>query len=375
MKKTETIKKIIEAGIDVFSTLPYEEVAMAQICQRAGISNGSIYNYFSSKEILFKYLLDETCLRLDESFKKTEGETIEERLESFITINLYMAKKEYKIIKIYREGQYKFPEYEQKLRKVYINALIFIFKHKIDEIQYLYIMSGIRFINVRYAKGAISPSIKTMVNFILKGCFKNKEVDFKKMKDCSLYTIVPFNPNNKKSILLQCGEKLFGENGYHNVKITDITESSGIAIKTFYKHFSKKEEFLEEISGHLTHSILFFLQYNTNNVTNLFEKHIFYMFLIISFFENSPYRYQLIRESEFVLKGASKEYFYNLENLYLDSFLDSDLNMTVDEKKLLSNFLIGISHYIGIELFFTKNIKEKFKVLEGLSQYLLNGVS
>lgn len=373
MKKLNTFEKIINASISIFSTSSYEEVAISEICKVAKISNGSIYNYFSSKETLFKCLLDEICLRLDNAFKNVSGNSIQSKLESFIRINLQMAKKEFSLITIYRDGQYKFPEYEQKLRKIYIDALTNIFNSNIDEIQYLYIMSGIRFINVRYANNAIlTPCIKTISSFILNGCFNGNKVNFNKLKNWPLYSIVPFNPDNKQAIFLQTGEKLFGENGYYNVKIQDITAECGIAIKTFYLFFKTKKKFLLNISEHLIHSIIFFLKYNTPNNLKLFEKHIYYIFLIISFFENAPYRYQLIRESEFIINDISKKYFFDLENFYMESFIDSPIED--NEKILLSNFLIGITHYLGIELFYTKNITDKYTVLQGLEKYLLFGI-
>lgn len=372
MKKQQTLNKIIDTSISIFSKLPYEEVALSQICVDAEISNGTIYNYFKSKEIIFKYLLEETCIRLEKAFSKIQGNTVEERLEHFIEINLYMAKKEFDLIKIYREGQYKFIEYEQKLRKIYIDSIEKVYNKPINGIQYLYIMSGIRFINVAYTKANLKPNIHFLSKIILNGIFNNQSFNFDKLQDQPLYTIIPFNPNNKKAQLLYYGEKLFGEQGYNNVKIIDITRHSNIAIGTFYNYFEKKEQFLKEITTQLSNSFLFFLDFNSKNSTNLLEKHISYLFLIITFFERSPHRYQVIREAEFISNHISTEYFNSVESLYLKSFDNTDY--TDEEKKLLSNFLIGISHYLGIELFFTKNIPDKFKVLEQLTHYLINGI-
>ncbi len=372
MKKQQTLNKIIDTSISIFSKLPYEEVALSQICIDAEISNGTIYNYFKSKEMIFKFLLEETCIRLEKAFSEIQGSSVEERLEHFIEINLYMAKKEFDLIKIYREGQYKFIEYEQKLRKIYINSIEKVYNKPINGIQYLYIMSGIRFINVAYTKANLKPNIHFLSKIILNGIFNNQTLNFEKLQDQPLYTIIPFNPNNKKAQLLYYGEKLFGEQGYNNVKIIDITRHSNIAIGTFYNYFEKKEQFLEEITTQLSNSFLFFLDFNSKYSTNLLEKHINYLFLIITFFENSPHRYQVIREAEFISNHISKEYFNSVESLYLKSF--DNTPYSDEEKKLLSNFLIGISHYLGIELFFTKNIPDKFKVLEQLTHYLVNGI-
>lgn len=372
MKKERTLNKIIDTSISIFSRLPYEEVALSQICVEAQVSNGTIYNYFKSKEELFKYLLAETGIRLEKAFDSLTGDSVESRLEDFIRINLLITKKEYSLIKIYREGQYKFIEYEQVLRKIYIHALQNIFGKTINEFEYLYIMSGIRFINIIYTNKNETPDIKFLSKIITKGGFKGSDFSLENLKEQTLYTIIPFNPNNKKAQLLFHGEKLFGEKGYSNVKITDIAKSANIAIGTFYNYFEKKEQFLEEITTQLTKSVLFFLEFNTSNIKDLFEKQITYMFLMITFFENSPYKYQIIRESEFISQDISRDFLQKVETLYLNSFTDTDFSEK--EKVLLSNFFMGISHYIGIELFFTKNIDEKFKVLEHLSHYLKNGI-
>ena len=186
MKKNienKTMNKIITSAITVFSSLPYKEVPLSQITNLAGISNGSIYNYFKTKEELFKYLLNEACERIKKEFLKIEGEKLEERLYSFIELNFNLARKEFNIIKIFREGQYKFIEYEQKLRKIYIGSLKKIFKRDISEVEYLYIMSGIRFININFTNKKIPLNIEFLVQRILKGMLPNWKYNYISSKE------------------------------------------------------------------------------------------------------------------------------------------------------------------------------------------------
>ncbi len=44
---------IVEAAMDVFSRLPFHQVKMEEVAERAGVGKGTIYEYFSGKDELF----------------------------------------------------------------------------------------------------------------------------------------------------------------------------------------------------------------------------------------------------------------------------------------------------------------------------------
>ncbi len=50
--------QVIEAALDEFAAVPYAQASVNRIVARAGISKGSFYQYFHSKEDLFLYLLE-----------------------------------------------------------------------------------------------------------------------------------------------------------------------------------------------------------------------------------------------------------------------------------------------------------------------------
>jgi AcrR family transcriptional regulator len=53
----ETVRKLLEAGIVEFEERGFQGVRVDDVVQRAGISHGTFYLYFSNKEDLFKALL------------------------------------------------------------------------------------------------------------------------------------------------------------------------------------------------------------------------------------------------------------------------------------------------------------------------------
>ncbi|MBO0821682.1 MAG: TetR/AcrR family transcriptional regulator, partial [Nocardiopsaceae bacterium] len=53
----ETVRKLLEAGVVEFEERGFQGVRVDDVVQRAGISHGTFYLYFSNKEDLFKALL------------------------------------------------------------------------------------------------------------------------------------------------------------------------------------------------------------------------------------------------------------------------------------------------------------------------------
>ena len=257
--KKKTKQKIIDSAIDLFSKDSYGKVSIAQICKNAQISNGIIYNYFKNKEELFTYLLEETSNRIEEQFKNIEGKDLQTRMESFILLNFDITVKEFPLIRVYREGQYKFIEYEQKLRNVYLEALKAVYGRELKELEYLFIMSGIRYINVNFVKRGIDIDEKFLAHILLHGFFNRSDLEVESFADMDFYLRVLFNSGNKKHKLLEVGEKLFGEINYYKVTINDIAREAQIGVGSFYHFYENKDVFLREIVGNLKKTTICFL--------------------------------------------------------------------------------------------------------------------
>lgn len=372
-KDNSTKEKIISAAIDLFAELPYEEVSVAQICKNAGVSNGIIYKYFKNKIELFQYLLEEVIRRIESYFENIEGNGIKERLESYININLELTKKEFKIIRIYRAGQYKFIEYEKKIKIIYINGLEKVFNRKMEMYESFFLLSGIRFINIFYTANNLECDVKFLVKILLYGFLGEFKISIKNFNEMSFFLRVPFNSSSVKCLLLEKGTEIFMKKDFFDIKILDITKAASISSGNFYNYFSSKDEFFKEIIVRFKKQLFYFLKDNYKKEFLPNENHVMFLYLMLEYFKDSYYKDKIMREAEFIAPELYFKYLNKDFNFYLETL--DELNYSFERKKIIVAVLLGIAHYMRIEFFYTKNITNKEDFLKKISYFLKNGVS
>lgn len=368
-----TKNKIIMAAIDLFAEHPYEEVSIVQICKNAGVSNGIIYTYFKNKTELFKYLLEEVIRRIESYFDNIKGNNVKERLESYIRINLELTKKEFKLIKIYRAGQYKFIEYEKKIKVIYINGLEKVFNRKMEMYESFFILSGIRFINIFYIANNLECDVKFLVKILLYGFLGDFNISIKAFNEMSFFLRVPFNSSSIKCLLLEKGTEIFMKRDFFDIKVLDITKASAISSGSFYNYFSNKDEFFSEIIVRFKKQLFYFLKdnYKKNLLPN--ENHVMFLYLMLEYFKDSYYKDKIVRETEFIAPNLYFKYQDKDFKFYMETL--DDLNYSFERKKIIVAVLLGIAHYMRIEFFYTKDITNKEEFLEKMAYFLKNGVA
>ena len=59
LKSKETKAKIFKAARHILQKKGYEELSIKNICEEAGVSNGSFYHHFKTKDDLLSYYIEE----------------------------------------------------------------------------------------------------------------------------------------------------------------------------------------------------------------------------------------------------------------------------------------------------------------------------
>ena len=79
MGKDDTRQHIIETAVGLLSERWYSVVSVADICRKAGVSNGLFYAYYRNKEALIRELLERFLGVLEESVTDLDRGTIRQR--------------------------------------------------------------------------------------------------------------------------------------------------------------------------------------------------------------------------------------------------------------------------------------------------------
>jgi AcrR family transcriptional regulator len=365
-------ENIVSSAMDVFYENSYDKVSIAKICKNAGVSNALFYKYFKNKDEIYKSIMDKAIGRVDSLTKNITGCTIEDRLTLFIKLNYISSKEKYRLLKIYREGQYRFIKYEQLLRKSYMKAFENIFDRKITNTEYIFIESGMRYININYKLKDLDKDAEFLAKLILNGIFDYKDFDVKKFDEKEIYMRYVFHNGDLKHQLLSEGEKLFGSNGVYETKISDLAKKVGGGIGGFYYYFKTKDDFFKEIVVNTQKILYFFLKDNNSNTKSPLGINVFYIYLFLEYYKDNIYKCQIMREVEFIEPSLFEDFKGKLNKLYLNSIKNIDYNEY--EKEIICNFLLGISHYSTIEIFFTKSIKNKYVFLDEIKNMLSKGI-
>ncbi|MBB6482534.1 TetR/AcrR family transcriptional regulator [Spirochaeta isovalerica] len=367
----DTKERIMRSAEHLFSLRQFDDVSIAEICREANVSNGVYYRYFRNKEILLRSLNDSFLEYFEEMLSRLDGESVEERLHDFISIVLRVGRERKSEITIFREGQYRFYGYEDKLREIYIKSAEKVFGREISEAEYLYTLSGLRFCSTRALYNGMKVKPEYLVDFILKGILHSGKKTIPRLPDTFKS---PFQPSAEtgQAKLIQSGLSLFGEKGFYHTAVADIVRDSGLAVGTFYTHFESKEMFLNHLVLKLGENTRHYLSEQVAAVEDRLEQEISGLWYFLNYFHDHLEYYSIVREAEFVANEVVNQYYNAFEQGYMKNLT----SVPEGEKRLHgANFLMGLAHYTGIEVLHRKRIQDIKPFLQRIMTLLDEGIS
>jgi len=368
-RKTPTKGKLLQSAEALFSRYWYETVSVNQICKEAGLSNGVYYRYYKGKEEIFRELLDAFLKAIAEDLSAITGKTVSARLKVFIDTLLSLGREYKSLVTIFREGQYRFPEYEKRLRELYVDSVRRVYDREITEAEYLYIVSGIRFLSIRALYDNIHAETETAQKLIEGGIFQDKAV---KTAAPQVFPAPEHEaPENSRSLILDAATELFGSQGFYNVNVFEIAKRAGFSVGTFYIHFGSKELCLSEVVRRIGRRTRHYITENIPPGLNRTETEIMGMRLFLNYFRGNTHYYDIVREAEFVVNDTAREYYGRFENGYLKTLRKTKSR----DLRTVANMLMGISHYLGIEVFFSDRVRDEELLISSIGRFLSSGIS
>ncbi len=366
-------KRLLTAAIDLFAGRWYEAVSIVEICKQADLSNGAFYKHFPNKETIFLTIVETFLEKFEPVFQSFDGVTVPERLEEFYCKLLTVNREERDLIQIFREAELKYPEFEKRLREIYMNALEVVFGRPISEAEYLYAIAGVRFMVRRPVFNEEHVSAEMLAKYVLNGLFPEPAEHPSEDR----YLTIPNEPamafpgDSTKHKLIMAGLELFGKKGYHVVNVFEIAQQAGFSVGTFYLHFSSKEVFLVEVIRHISLEIRWYIALRAEHTLPRLHSEILALRLFLNFFLSHKEYYQIAREAEFTPTEAMDEYYDGFEQAYIQTFK----NESIENPRVVAAYLMGIAHYMGIDYVFSRTVDDVVSVLREFVHIFEHGLT
>ena len=377
-RDTGTQKKILDTAIALFSARWYSSVSVAEICRAAGLSNGVFYRYFDNKEALVLHILEDVITRIGEALEGIQGTTLYERLTSMSDIIVRFSFDHPDQVTVFREGQYRYFEYERRLTDMYRRVLSKVLGRPAGIPEYLTAVGGPRFAAVRAALQGSTVSSTALADIVAYGAFPGLNWNSERVFNITITPPTISFGETSRERLMKAGKRLFGERGFHAVNIHEITDAADLAVGSFYKYFESKENFFREQITSVGHEVRKFIAAHMTPGLNRLEEEMQGIFLFGVYLSLDPWCYNIVREGEFVSLPTVKEYYEAFRRGYLKrgtTGFDAEA-IAADPRYMDSavEYLLGISHYYGMEVAFDGSPHNARDIVEGIGDYLMHGL-
>jgi AcrR family transcriptional regulator len=380
--RPETARRLTEAAIACFSRKWYGTVSVAEICREAGLSNGVFYRYFDGKEALFKEILGQVLSGIREVVESVGGATPRDRVEALARALFRFTGSRGDLISVFREGQYRYFDYERRLVDIYMRGLSRALGREIGPAEYLFVFGGLRFCAIRWAAKASPLEPRAVEAILVRGLFPGLAFDPEKVFGGAATPLPVALEEGVRERLLRSGRRLFGEKGFFETNIHEVTGGAGLSVGAFYTHFESKEAFYAELIALVGRDIRGFISRNLNlrgrgASLNALELELRGLWLWLVYLSIDKNCYNIVREAEFILPGSVRDYY----GAFIDGYLRrpaglrlSDASPGMDETTAIE-FLLGLAHYLGMEAAFDQSPLNARALIESLGTYLVRGMS
>lgn len=261
-KAEQTRESLLRAGEATFSERGYHVASVSEICQRAGLANGTFYRYFDNKEEIFVALVERLQVEMRQRIERVTdgvGGSRDTLIRAYRDVLAYVEEHsalylvgrgaEAMQMGIHRHFRANLAEALQQIIQIGIQTGEL---RPIDPQVAAYAVLGIiEFTVMRYIlwePDALSESVlQTLDAMILRGFDSGAApsppraaIEASTAPDVVEKVEELHGGEATKQALLAAAERLFGQAGFHRTAISGITYLAGVAQGTFYLHYPSK---------------------------------------------------------------------------------------------------------------------------------------
>ena len=143
----------------------------------------------------------------------------------------------------------------------------------------------------------------------------------------------------------------FGQKGYHDTSISDITQTAGVALGTFYVYFASKEAIFRALLSHMGELTRHWISKKIAGAPDRLSAERMGIEAFIEFVREHKDLYRIVMEAQFVANDAYIEYYSVFADAYIqnldDAVVKGEISQGENEERAWA--LIGMSVFLGMK--------------------------
>jgi AcrR family transcriptional regulator len=189
----------------------------------------------------------------------------------------------------------------------------------------------------------------------------------------------PVTPRGQRTRqkLLDAAEEIFGNKGYDNAGVAEITQKAGVAQGTFYIYFPGKKAAFTELVRELNHLVRQETASAIAGINNRVEAEKIGFQAFCKFVLKRPNLYRIIRQAEFVDYEVFRWHYQHFSDGYVRHLKVAMKKGQIKQldAETLAYCLMAISEFVGMRWGLWENKMPPKKMVDTLTTLLLEGMA
>ena len=189
---------------------------------------------------------------------------------------------------------------------------------------------------------------------------------------------VPRTERGRRTLraILDAAAAEFGERGFHDTGITQITQRAGVALGTFYTYFESKEEVFRALVRDMSHATRAHVAEAVRGAPDRLAAERIGLAAFIAFTRRHPELYRIIEEAQFVAEDVYREHYLTFVEGYRQGLSAARKRGEISEgpDELRAWALIGMSVFLGMRYGIWKQDMSPEKVADLAVDFVTEGL-
>lgn len=385
---TATYEALLRASASVFSRRGFRHASVAEICRRSRVANGTFYQYFPSKEQIFLTLIERMTHQLQTRLTVDPTAPALQQIQSILKDHLDLMSSQTTLYRVFREAEFIHTELPKQLYGQLIRSYRRILEQSPDQLRpiepetvALALIGMAEFIALRYIfwGHGLPPTVWTTLHTLIAYGI-HSDHPLAPAAPPPTQPIPSSAQNNKKkkktrARLLEAAEVEFGQKGFYEAQVVDITRRAGVAHGTFYTYFPSKEAIFVELVREINSQLRAHLGAAIAGLPDRCQIECAGFQAFFEFIKGHPHAYRIVREAEFV-GSIGRWYYERLAQGYVPALAKAMAAGQIREldPEALAYALMGIGHFIALRWVVWEGKAVPNAVFASMMDFILNGL-